>query len=339
MGGGSDNRDIFPTISILIMNKIFKFENLVGISALFVAGCAAYYSIIGISTLFSGSFVAAMIMSFSLELGKLTATSYLFRFWQKTQLYLRVYLIMAVLILSLITSLGIFGYLSGAYQSSAMENQLSEEKISTIESQREYSQSKIVDARKQIEQYTKLRSQQENRMDQSVTNLLIARNPIEMEQLQEQTKEMIDQNHTDIEAQNQIIQNSTKDLENLDSQISDIQSKIGGKKDMIIFKFVADAVHMSMNSAVKWFILLLISVFDPLALCLLLAYNTSITKEKIIPLNDIIEPPLGQSIVNTIAEPVVSKIEESITGSVQPSVTPPPKTRQLPAKLRGMFSF
>ena len=321
------------------MNKIFKFENLVGVSALFVAGCAAYYSIIGISTLFSGSFVAAMIMSFSLELGKLTATSYLFRFWQKTQLYLRFYLITAVLILSLITSLGIFGYLSGAYQASAMENQVSEQKISTIESQREYSQSKIVDARKQIEQYTKLRFQQEDRMNQSVTNLLIARNPIEMEQLQEQTKEMIDQNHTDIESQNQIIQNSTKDLENLDSHISDIQSKIGGKKDMIIFKFVADAAHMSMNSAVKWFILLLISVFDPLALCLLLAYNTAITKEKITSSNDIIKPPMEQPIVNKIVEQVVSKIEEPITGSVQPSVTPPPKTRQLPAKLRGMFSF
>lgn len=261
------------------MNKLFKFENIVGLSALFVAGCAAYYSIIGISTLFSGSFIAAMIMSLSLEFGKLTATSYLFRFWEKTKAYLKIYLVLAVIILSIITSLGIFGYLSGAYQTSAIENQLSEQKIEVIENQKTYSQTKIDDARKRISQITEIRNQQESRLNESMTNNAIARNPIQLAQIQQQTQDMIEQSHNDIDNQNQIIQKSIVELQNFDSQISEIKLKASGKRDILTFKFVAEAIHLDLNNTVKWFIVLLITVFDPLALCLLLAYNTAVFKK------------------------------------------------------------
>lgn len=320
------------------MNKLFKFENLVGLSALFVAGCAAYYSIIGISTLFSGSFIAAMIMSLSLELGKLVSTSYIFRYWEKTRLYLKIYLISAIIILSLITSMGIFGYLSGAYQTSAIENSISEQKIVVIENQKTYSQNKIDDARKRIAQITELRNQQESRLNQSMTNTLIARNPIQLAQIQQQTQDMIEQSHSDIDNQNQIIQKSIGELQAFDAQVSDIKLKTSGKKDILTFKFVADAIHMDLNNTVKWFIVLLITVFDPLALCLLLAYNTAIfTKEEIKPEiksnaktkdkpeEPVIEPPVQ----------IVNPIESEVTASIDSAA---PK-RKKSNSIRGMFHF
>jgi hypothetical protein len=294
------------------MKSLFKFENIVGLSALFVAGCAAYYSIIGISTLFSGSFIAAMIMSLSLEFGKLTATSYLFRFWEKTKTYLKIYLVSAVIILSIITSLGIFGYLSGAYQTSAIENQMAEQKIAVIENQKTYSQTKIDDARKRITQITELRNQQESRLNQSMTNNAIARNSIQMAQIQQQTQDMIEQSHSDIDNQNQIIQKSISEIQNFDNQINDIKMKTSSKKDILTFKFVADAIHLDLNTTVKWFIVLLITVFDPLALCLLLAYNTAIYKksENIIENDKIEEELVLDNISQTVNQPEPKPIIE-----------------------------
>ena len=315
------------------MKSLFKFENLVGLSAFFVAGCAAYYSIIGISTLFSGSFIAAMIMSLSLELGKLTATSYLFRFWEKTKTYLKIYLVAAVIILSIITSLGIFGYLSGAYQTSAVENQMNEQKIVVIENQKTYSQTKIDDARKRITQITELRNQQESRLNQSMTNNAIARNPIQLQQIHQQTQDMIEQSRNDIDSQNQIIQKSIGELQTFDKQISDIKLTSSGKKDILTFKFVSEAIHLDLNTTVKWFIVLLITVFDPLALCLLLAYNTAIYKK----------PEEDKEIPKPIEKPVVDIAPQIVQPETAPIIeTPaapiPPRPRK-PSSGGGMWHF
>ena len=86
--------------------------------------------------LFSGSAIASMIMASSLEIGKLVATTFLYRYWKSSQLLLKTYLILAVLALMFITSIGIFGYLTSAYQQSSIENKLSEEKIVYIQDQK-----------------------------------------------------------------------------------------------------------------------------------------------------------------------------------------------------------
>ena len=65
------------------MKTQFNFERIVGLSSLFIASCAAFFSIIGIGMLFSGSAIASMIMASSLEIGKLVATTFLYRYWKK----------------------------------------------------------------------------------------------------------------------------------------------------------------------------------------------------------------------------------------------------------------
>ena len=269
------------------MKSQFTFEKMVGLSSLFIASCAAFFSIIGIGMLFSGSAIASMIMASSLEIGKLVATTFLYRYWKSSRLLLKTYLILAVVALMFITSLGIFGYLTSAYQQSSIENKLSEEKIVYIQDQKKMYVDKINDAKKRIENITKLRTSQENRLNESITNVIISRNPIQLSQIQQSTKEFIDKSEQDMDVENNKIQSTVDEIQKLDKQISDIKIKSGGQKDLQTFKFVADEFGVDINKVVKWFIICLISVFDPLAICLLLAYNTtlgntiSIVKEKI----------------------------------------------------------
>jgi hypothetical protein len=291
------------------MKMPFTFEKIVGLSSLFIASCAAFFSIIGIGMLFSGSAIASMIMASSLEIGKLVATTFLYRYWKKSQILLKTYLILAVLALMFITSLGIFGYLTSAYQQSAIENKLSEEKIVYIQDQKKMFDDKINNSKKRIENITKLRISQEERLNESMTNVIISRNPIQLAQIQQSTKEFIDKSEKDIENENNKIQSSIDEMQKLDKQITDIKLQGSTKKDLQTFKFVADEFGVDINKVVKWFIICLISVFDPLAICLLLAYNT--TLEEIIYVKPIIKEkePTVEEIVKQSKEEATQEVK------------------------------
>jgi hypothetical protein len=297
------------------MKSQFTFERMVGISSLFIASCAAFFSIIGIGMLFSGSAIASMIMASSLEIGKLVATTFLYRYWKSSQLLLKTYLILAVLALMFITSIGIFGYLTSAYQQSSIENKLSEEKIVYIQDQKKMYSDKIGDAKKRIENITKLRSSQENRLNESITNVIISRNPIQLAQIQQSTKEFIDKSEKDIDVENNRIQSTVDEIQKLDKQISDIKIKNGGQKDLQTFKFVADEFGVDINKVVKWFIICLISVFDPLAICLLLAYNTTLGNtiyvKPTVKVEEIPEKePTVEEIVEQAKEEAIQEVKE-----------------------------
>lgn len=265
--------------------------------------------------LFSGSAIASMIMASSLEIGKLVATTFLYRYWKSSQLLLKTYLILAVLALMFITSIGIFGYLTSAYQQSSIENKLSEEKIVYIQDQKKMYVDKIGDAKKRIENITKLRSSQENRLNESITNVIISRNPIQLAQIQQSTKEFIDKSEKDIDVENNKIQSTVDEIQKLDKQISDIKIKNGGQKDLQTFKFVADEFGVDINKVVKWFIICLISVFDPLAICLLLAYNTTLGNtiyvKPTVKVEEIPEKePTVEEIVEQAKEEAIQEVKE-----------------------------
>lgn len=304
--------------------KFINFERLLGLSSLFIASCAAFFSIIGIGMLFSGSAIAAMIMASSLELGKLVATSFLYRYWKKTKTFLKLYLTTSVVVLMIITSLGIFGYLSSAYQQSNIENQLIEQKIQVIEEQKLAVKDKITTAKSRIVNVTQLRNSQEERLSQSMTNTLIARNPIQLRQVQQQTQELIEQSEKDLESETTKIQKSTDELQQLDKQIASLKLESGSKKDVQTFKFVADEFGVNINKVVKWFIVALISVFDPLAVCLLLAYNTAIFVKEDKPIVNNISN-VSSDTANVINDPITDNIQISVTDtSPVVSSTPEP---------------
>ena len=295
------------------MKTPLTFERIVGLSSLFIASCAAFFSIIGIGMLFSGSAIASMIMASSLEIGKLVATTFLYRYWKKSQFLLKTYLILAVLALMFITSLGIFGYLTSAYQQSAIENKLNEDKILYIQDQKKMYSIKIDDSKKRVENITKLRTSQEERLNESMTNVIISRNPIQLAQIQQSTKEFIEKTEKDIDTENSKIQSSIDEIQKLDKQITDIKLLGSSKKDLQTFKFVADEFNVDINKVVKWFIICLISVFDPLAICLLLAYNTT--------LGDVIyvKPTIKKEILENeqTIEDIVEQAKEEATQEVK----------------------
>ena len=263
-----------------------NFPWILGFTALLIALCAAAFSVYGIATLFAGASVSVMIMASSLEIGKLVGTTFLYRYWTKCRALLKTYLIVSIVVLMVITSLGIFGYLSAAYQKSAIEFAVSQEQIKSIESQKVFYQDKITAAKKRSDDLAKLRTSQENRMSEVLTNEVLSRNPIQLKQLQQQTVDLITKTDGDMKDANDNIQKSIDDIHKIDDQVNKLKLGDAGKKDIQTFKFVADAMGVSLDTVARWFIVSIIFVFDPLAICLILAYNVAVFRREDIEVYD-----------------------------------------------------
>src|SRR6185503_2892473 len=109
-----------------------KFEHFLFIAALGMAACGAYFSIIGISSLFSGAFISAVIMAFIIEFSKIVGVTFLYRYWTKTNKLIKNYMCVASVILMIITSFGIAGFLLSAYNKSSIEFKANQEKITMV---------------------------------------------------------------------------------------------------------------------------------------------------------------------------------------------------------------
>lgn len=263
-----------------ILDRIVRFDILLGLTALAIALVAAFFSVYGIATLFAGAFVLTAFMASTLEVGKLVAVTYLYRYWAKTKGWLAAYLSIATLVLMLITSMGIFGYLSSAYQKSSLEFKAGQEKIVMVESQKTYMTDKISQAKGRIDTLNKMRALQESRMNESLTNAFLTRSPVQFKQLQDQTAEMIKTADANIGTEQQTIQKTTDDIAKLDQQVNEMKFASANKKDIRTFQFVADQFGTTLDKVAKWFIFTIIFVFDPLAVALILAYNVVAYKPK-----------------------------------------------------------
>lgn len=257
-----------------------KFKYIVILTALLIAGCAAFFSVYGIGLLFSGAMIATIIMASSLEIGKLVSVTWLFHNWNIANKLMKSYLVLAVLILMGITSIGIFGYLTAAHQKSALETELAESKISTLSEQKLNEIENIKAVNKNIERFLNLRHLQEERLVTTLTNTTIARNPIQLQNIQEQIDSQISGLNAQIESENSKLKGYNEKISNIDSEIYSLKIETSNKKDITTFRFVAEEFNTDIRTVVKWFIVILITVFDPLAVVLLLAFNISLKKDK-----------------------------------------------------------
>lgn len=288
------------------------FTALLAFTALLVAGCAAYFSVLGIATLFSGHFWSVIVMAGSLELGKLVATSFLYRYWKKVVWFLKVYMITAVLVLMGITSLGIYGYLSSGYQVNAGKTELIDNKAALIVQQKDNVAKEIEQINSRIDTLNAARKTQEERLP-SMSRL--AAKPVyeDMARSAEEIKGLT--------ARVQELQTLVFEKDN---ELIVLKSEGNEVHDIGTFKFVADSVGLPLDTVVKIFILIIVLVFDPLAVALVLAYNIarggSILKETKQLLVD--EPIPAQPKTKTI-------ITEEIVEEVVPSSD---KTRKYSSK-------
>ena len=222
-----------------------KFQLLLGSSAFFIAGCAAFFSVFGIGKLFSGAFIAVVIMASSLELGKLVTASFLYRYWDKINQFQKVYMATATVVLVLITSAGIFGYLSNAYQGATIEF----EKQTTALSFKE----------EQIEQLEEDKVFLKDELEQSVASL--------------------PDNY--ITAKRKLREDYNPQILGINSNLLDLKQEVGELKTQLVETgvdvgpaiYLARAFNTDIDTVVKFFIFILIFVFDPLAVMLIVAYN------------------------------------------------------------------
>lgn len=239
---------------------------MVGISALIIAACAAFFSVTGIALLFSGATLSVAIMAGSLELGKLVAASYLHRMWDKINWLFRLYFTSAVVILVFITSMGIFGFLSNAYQKTALSVQNVDSQVRILDVQREGLATDIDRFQSRIDVLTNQRSSQEARYD----SLVVGENWVNARR----TFELIESADNEIRGLNEQINQSRQRLNEINTEILTIQTEnIDLAREIGGFKFIAEAFNVPIDTAVKWFIIMLIFVFDPLAVSLVIAWN------------------------------------------------------------------
>ena len=236
---------------------------LVAFSALFVAGCSAFFSIKGLVVLFSGSPLAIAIMGSSLEIGKLVAASFLHTQWKKTSFLLKMYLCSAVFVLMCITSLGIFGFLTGAYQIHSSKVGNFETQIKALTSEKTIAEQAVVESANRSKILTEIRTTQEDNI-QKAGNYKAPR---------EQAYKAIAEANEEISKKENTVTQAREKIVALEKEISDIEINLNTNTDIGSFKFIAAALDTSIDNSVRYFILALIVVFDPLAVALVLAWN------------------------------------------------------------------
>jgi len=300
-----------------------KFPWLLAFSAIFIALCAACFSVYGIATLFAGATISVIIMGTSLEIGKLVGVTFLYRYWSKTKAYLKAYLSIAVIMLMVITSLGIFGYLSAAYQKSSIEFGVTQERIKTTEQQKSYFQDNISAANKRIETLSKIRDSQQMQLSMIQTNDMLVRNPISFKSTFQSISDQISDTEKNIKDESTKIQTAIEDVRKIDEQVNQLKLGTAEKKDVQTFKFVADALGLPLDTVARWFILMIIFVFDPLAIGLILAYNVAVYRKEDdsvydvpIPIKSTLESP-KEIVINNVELPKASVEEPKKVESIE----------------------
>ncbi len=293
------------------MSKIFNFKTLVSFSALAIAGCAAVFSVTGIGALFAGAATAAMIMASALELGKLVGISFLYRYWSEIPKALKSYMVVASIVLIIITSAGIYGYLSSAYAKVAADPLKMNAEVKILNSQAATLDQEIQRKTQRLDQIISLRGQQENRIDNLISKSTTGSNST-IRSAQNSLNEL---NRTANTLQREINQaSSQRDSLKAKSLTTDVA--ITTNSDIGTFVYISRAIGVPLDTVVKWFILVIVLVFDPLSICLVLAYNFLHKR------GEVLEEPKKLTIFNdTPPEPTLEVVEETI-------VVPEPITQQ-----------
>ena len=237
---------------------------LVGFSALIIAGCAAFFSVTGLGVLFSGASTAVMVMAGALEFAKLVTATYLKQMWDEVKGFNKWYLVSAVALLMLITSAGIFGYLSNAFQAQSLKLQQVDREIMVHSTKIDQNTIQITQLSTQISEFNK---NQGKIIDGGKVNSRLLRSidnrDKEIAKINKKISDLQDQNAKENEKINEI---KTSNI--------DLEKEVGG------FRFVAEAFGVELKNVVKFFIFLIVIVFDPLAVALIIAFNGLIETKK-----------------------------------------------------------
>jgi|TARA_B100000073_G_scaffold205327_1_gene170320 hypothetical protein len=234
-----------------VLERVKNFSSLIGFSALLVAGSAAFFSVFGLSKLFSGAALSVIVMAGSLEFTKLVAASFLYQYWYNMGRILKWYLTLGVAVLVLITSAGIFGYLSNAYQGATVV----------------------------FEKQTTALLAYEDRLEQLEEDKVFLKEELDVQVAS------LPENY--ITAKRKLREDFNPQIQKVNNEILDIKGKVADLKVELIETgvdvgpaiYLARTFDTDVDTVVKFFIFILIFVFDPMALAMVLAWNTAIGRK------------------------------------------------------------
>jgi len=256
-------------------NKILPY--LILICALGLGVTAAYYSIIGLSMLFAGVALPVIIMASFLEASKLTIATLLHNYWSKLNTILKTYLTAAVVILSIITSAGIYGLLSSGYQTTANKSSVIDQKVSALETKKQsYTQIKdgyLKDKESLSNSTSELRSAlSKNTVLQSVDkkgNIITRESKNNRKAFEQQLVSSL-KSEEQLTSKIDVINDS---IFNLESQILEIKANNELANELGPLKYLSNLTGQPMDKVINWFLIIIMLVFDPLAISLIVAAN------------------------------------------------------------------
>ena len=257
--------------------KKLIFPFIVALSALSVSLSAAFYSVTGLSKLFAGASFEVLIMASSLEIAKLVIASLLYQYWDKINKLLRFYLTTAAIVLVLITSMGIYGFLSAAYQETAALAGNVDAQIALVETKRDNvrGQLEVYNAEKSSinEAVTSLREGLSNNViqykDKETGEIITTTSSSTRKALEKQLDQAIER-QTEI---NTKVDKLNEELFGYETEIVEIQSGSEIAGELGPLKYLAGLTGLGMDRIINYLLLIIIFVFDPLAISLVIAAN------------------------------------------------------------------
>jgi hypothetical protein len=250
-----------------LKNKIFPL--LIAFSALSVSASAAFYSVSGLSKLFAGASLEVIIMASSLEIAKLVIASLLYQYWDTINKALRVYLTIAAGVLILITSAGIYGFLSAAYQETANKENIVTQQITALETKKalyeETRDNLLADRKSNNELRGTLSKGSTTQYTDKNGNLVVRTNNSAIRNIESTAKE-----NERLAAKLDVVNDSIFALE---TQILETRVNSEAASELGPLKYLSELTGVEMNRIINWLLLVIIFVFDPLAIALVIAAN------------------------------------------------------------------
>ena len=258
---------------------------LIGLSALAVSGSAAFYSVFGLSKLFAGASLQVIIMAGSLEFAKLVCASLLYQYWSTINKWLRFYLSVAVFVLMIITSGGIYGFLSGAYQETATKSEFLDKSLLVLQTKQERFEESKTDLTLEKSQLnttiSDLRTSLSNPASVSYYSekagqVITTTSSSTRKALQKELNATIE-DRNNINLKLEAVQDS---IMRLDTELLDLEIGNEEQRELGPLKYLAETTGKNMGQVVNWFLLLIIFVFDPLAIAMVVAANFAFAQIK-----------------------------------------------------------
>lgn len=267
------------------MEKLRKgiFPFIIAFSALSVSLSAAFYSVSGLGKLFAGASLQVIIMASSLEVAKLVIASLLYQYWDTLNKVLRAYLSIATIVLMLITSMGIYGFLSGAYQETANRAGTVDAQVTLLETKRAnyIGQRDLLVKEKEglVTSMTSLQSGLANNKTSYVDkkgNLIQSSSSADRKSLERQ----LDASNTRQESLNVKLDDINTKIFELDNQIIEVKTGSDIAAELGPLKYISGLTGTPMDQIVNYLLLIIIFVFDPLAISLVIAANFAFAQLK-----------------------------------------------------------